>query len=74
MTRLRALAILAALVVGVLVDVVVHADIPGYGVGIGLVGALLLTFGSQALAKAIKRPADYYEHLDTPRPREAGDE
>ena len=41
-------------------------------VGVGLVGALLLTYGSKALAAVIKRPADYYEHVDVPPPQGGG--
>jgi hypothetical protein len=68
MTR-KSLVVVAGLVVGLLVDLLVHADIPGYGVGIGVLGTFVLTYGSQALAALVKRPADYYERVDLPPPQ-----
>jgi hypothetical protein len=65
----RKLAVIAVVIVlGVGVDLLAGAEPVGFGAGIGLVGTLLLTFGSKALAAGIKRPADYYDHEDLPRP------
>ncbi len=67
--NLRVIAVIVVVVtVGIGVDVLAGSDPVGFGAAIGLVGTLLLTFGSKALASVIKRPADYYEHEDLPWP------
>jgi hypothetical protein len=65
----RKLAVIAVvIVIGLGVDVLAGAEPVGFGAGVGLVGTLLLTYGSKALAALVKRSADYYEHEDLPRP------
>jgi hypothetical protein len=67
MTR-KLVVIVVVIVLGVGADILAGAEPIGFGAGIGLVGTLLLTYGSKGLAALLKRPADYYEHQDLPRP------
>jgi hypothetical protein len=67
MTR-KLLVIAVVIVLGVGADVLAGAEPIGFGAGIGLTGTLLLTYGSKGLAALLKRPADYYERQDLPRP------
>jgi hypothetical protein len=67
MTR-KLVVIVVVVVLGVGADILAGAEPIGFGAGIGLVGTLLLTYGSKGLAALLKRPADYYEHQDLPRP------
>ncbi len=66
----KVVVIALVVVIGVLVDVLAGAEPIGFGAGIGLVGTFLLTYGSLWLATLLKRPADYYEHTDLPRPEQ----
>lgn len=56
MIPLRTMAVLVAVaVVGVGVDVVTGADLPGYGAGLGAAGVIVLTVGSGLLERALRR-------------------
>lgn len=76
MTR-KLLIIALVIVVGIGVDVLAGAEPIGFGAGVGLVGTLLLTYGSKGLAALLKVTGDYYEHQDLPwpePPQEAADD
>lgn len=51
-----------AVAVGVLLDLVLGADVPGYAAAIGLGGCLAIIVVSKWLGKVwLQQPADYYE-------------
>jgi hypothetical protein len=60
--RLRPLpVILVALVVGVPLDLWHgYSPFPGYGAALGIVGTVVLVFGSKWVGQALQRPEDYY--------------
>jgi hypothetical protein len=70
MTR-KLLVIAVVVVLGIGADILAGAEPIGFGAGIGLIGTLLLTFGSKGLAALLKRPGDYYQHEDLPWPQQA---
>lgn len=71
MTR-KLMVIAVVIVVGIGVDVLAGAEPVGFGAGVGLIGTLLLTYGSKGLAAMCKRPVDYYDRHDLPRPQVPG--
>lgn len=60
-TRSTLLATAAALVVGVLLDLVIgYSPFPGYGALIGLLGCIAIVIGSKWLGGFLSRPEDHY--------------
>lgn len=73
MTR-PVVVILALCAVGVGADLLVAADVPGYGSWIGIGGTVLLTFLAKAMAGVIRRPGDAYAGADLPDPMREGED
>ena len=68
----RKLVVIALVVaVGIGVDVLAGTEPVGIGALLGLTGTYVLTYGSKWLSLALKRPEDYYDHVDLPWPSAA---
>lgn len=65
MSVLRVAAILG---LGIIVDAVTGASVPGYGAGLGVAGVVLLVLASRALGVLARRGVGYYDEVDVPDP------